>query len=121
MQEYIDLNHMTESNTDRADTHNYFVPHHGVVRESSTTTKLRVVYDASASSTSGKSFNDIQMVGPTVQEDLLSILLRFRQHLFVITGDIEKFYRAVLVEPSQRPLQQILFRFNDLDSMIQIR
>lgn len=114
MREYSDLNHMTQnSKSNRSDNKfEYFLPHHGVERESSTTTKLRVVYDASAVTTSGKSFNDIQMVGPTVQEDLLSILLRFRQHKFVVTSDIEKMYRAVLVEPSQRSLQQIIFRFD---------
>lgn len=117
MQEYIDLHHMTEYSQPNPSEFNYFLPHHGVVRESSTTTKLRVVYDASATSTSGKSFNDIQMVGPTVQEDLLSILLRYRQHKFVVTGDIEKMYRAILVEPSQRPLQQIVFRFNSSDPL----
>lgn len=117
MQEYIDLHHMTEYSKTKQSEYNYFLPHHGVVRESSSTTKLRVVYDASASSTSGKSFNDIQMVGPTVQEDLLSILLRYRQHKFVVTGDIEKMYRAILVEPSQRPLQQIVFRSNSSDTL----
>lgn len=91
---------------------NNYLPHHGVIRESSTTTKLRVVFDASAATSSGKSFNDIQHIGPTVQDDLLSILLRFRQHKYVVTSDVEKMYRAIQVEPSQRSLQQILFRFD---------
>jgi hypothetical protein len=41
------------------------------------TTKTRVVFDASAKSTTGVSPNDILMVGPTIQQDLLSIILRF--------------------------------------------
>jgi len=40
----------------------------------SSTTKLRVVFDASAPSSTGKSLNNILRVGPTVQSDLLSIL-----------------------------------------------
>ncbi|CAG9088402.1 unnamed protein product [Plutella xylostella] len=112
MHEYIALDHMSENTLHHSSDKKYYMPHHGVVRESSTTTKLRVVYDCSARTSSGKSFNDIQMVGPTVQDDLLSILLRFRQHKFVVTGDVEKMYRAVLVEPHQRSLQQILFRFD---------
>ncbi|XP_041973748.1 uncharacterized protein LOC121729336 isoform X1 [Aricia agestis] len=112
MHEYLQLNHMTEKSTSEKFNAQYYLPHHGVERESSTTTKLRVVFDASATSTSGKSFNDIQMIGPTVQQDLLSILLRYRQHKYVVTSDVEKMYRAVLVEPSQRFLQQILFRFD---------
>lgn len=57
----------------------YFLPHHGVFKEHSTTTKLRVVFDASAKSSTGKSLNDIQFTGPSLQNDIFSILLRFRQ------------------------------------------
>lgn len=80
MKEYEQLGHMTENKVlfPYSDNANYYLPHHGVLRESSTTTKLRTVFDASAVTTSGISFNEIQMVGPTVQDDLLSILLRFR-------------------------------------------
>ncbi|XP_048480654.1 uncharacterized protein LOC125489283 [Plutella xylostella] len=59
------------------------------------------------------------MVGPTVQDDLLSILIRFRQHRFVISGDIEKMYRAIEINSNQRSLQQILFR-SDTSQPIQI-
>lgn len=110
VQEYIDLGHMTENKVEDKDIQSYFLPHHGVLRESSSTTKLRVVFDASAVTKSGKSFNDIQMVGPTIQEDLLSILLRFREHKYVVTSDIEKMYRAINVVTCQRPLQQIIYR-----------
>ncbi|KAL0829475.1 hypothetical protein ABMA28_004237 [Loxostege sticticalis] len=112
--EYEHLGHMTENKEPSANclpqSPNYFMPHHGVIRESSTTTKLRTVFDASAPTTSGLSLNNILMVGPTVQEDLFSILLRFRQHKYVVTGDIEKMYRAIELDPAQRPLQQIIFR-----------
>lgn len=111
MREYISLGHMTPTNNQSDATQiQHFLPHHGVLRESSATTKLRTVFDASAVTTSGKSFNEIQMVGPTVQDDLLSILLRFRQHKYVVTGDVEKMYRQILVTDSQRSLQQILWR-----------
>lgn len=111
MREYIQLGHMTENTLNKnTSCTNYFLPHHGVIRESSTTTKLRTVFDASAVTTTGLSLNDIQMVGPTVQDDLLSILIRFRQHKFVVAGDIEKMYRAIELNPIQRSLQQIVFR-----------
>lgn len=115
MHEYERLGHMTEnmpSSFSRSDNVNFFLPHHGVVREESSTTKLRTVFDASATTSSGLSLNDIQMVGPTVQDDLYSILVRFRQHKYVVTGDVEKMYRAIELNPSQRHLQQIIFRFN---------
>lgn len=106
--EYLDLGHMTRIST--YDTQHYFMPHHGVFREHSTTTKLRVVFDASAVSSTGKSFNDLQLVGPPLQSDLVDILLRFRQFRFTACADIEKMYRQCLVNESQRNLQLIVWR-----------
>ncbi|XP_061728105.1 uncharacterized protein LOC133533163 isoform X1 [Cydia pomonella] len=109
MEEYEVLGHMSET-LPYSSLPSYYLPHHAVLRESSTTTKLRVVFDASAATTSGKSFNDIQLTGPRVQDDLFSILLRFRQHKYVVSADIEKMYRQILVDDEQRQLQLILWR-----------
>jgi len=49
------------------------------------------------------------MVGPLVQQDLISILMRFRTF---ITADIVKMFRQILVDPSQTCLQRILWRSN---------
>lgn len=109
MSEYISLGHMSECVINEAER-SYYIPHHGVLRESSLTTKLRVVFNASTPTTSGISFNQIQMVGPTVQDDLTSILLRFRMYKYVLSADVEKMYRQVSVHPSDRHLQQIIWR-----------
>lgn len=84
--------------------------HHGVLRESSSTTKLRVVFNANCPTSTGLCFNDLQMIGPTVQDDLLSILLRFRHYKYVLTADVEKMYRQVVVHPYDKHLQQIVWR-----------
>lgn len=68
----------------------YYLPHHAVIKESSSITKLRVVFDVSAKTTSGESLND-QL---TIQEDLPSILLRWRSHRVVIS-DVAKMYRQI--------------------------
>ena len=88
----------------------YFVPHHAIIKPSSTTTKLRVVFDASAKTTTKTSLNDTLMVGATVQEDLASIILRFRKHRYVFTADIEKMYRQVNVNNEHTYFQCILWR-----------
>ncbi|XP_023953674.2 uncharacterized protein LOC112057425 [Bicyclus anynana] len=107
--EYESLGHMTRIG------HNYgtphcFLPHHGVFREHSTTTKLRVVFDASFPSSNSVSFNNLQRVGPPIQGDLLAILLRLRQHRYVACADVEKMYRQILVSEDQRDLQLIIWR-----------
>nr|XP_029714229.1 uncharacterized protein LOC115258287 [Aedes albopictus] len=73
----------------------YYIPHHAVHKTSSSTTKTRVVFDVSAKTTSGLSLNDTLSVGPTVQNDLFSIILKFCTHQVVLTTDIPKMYRQV--------------------------
>jgi LmbE family N-acetylglucosaminyl deacetylase len=50
------------------------------------------------------------MLGPTVQPDLLAIVLRFRTHVVALSADIAKIYRCVLVHPDHRVLQRIVWR-----------
>lgn len=109
IKEYRNLGHLSVSMVDRPEKA-YFVPHHPVIREDSESTRLRVVFDASARASSGVSINDIQMIGPTIQDSLFNILIRFRQHRFVLSADIEKMYRQVLIDESDRDLQMILWR-----------
>lgn len=111
IREYKRMNHMREVFENESDPSiSYFLPHHAVMKLDSTTTKLRVVFDASCKSSSGISLNDALMVGPTVQEDLFSIMLRFRLHRYAFTADIEKMYRMIDVDPQDRPLQRIIWR-----------
>ncbi|GBN57910.1 hypothetical protein AVEN_272856-1 [Araneus ventricosus] len=103
MQEYEALGHM-ELVTDNEPSTSYYLPHHGVFKPDKTSTKLRVVFNASALSSNGLSLNDIQMNGGLTQEDLFSIMLRFRKHNFAFSADIRKMYRMILVDPQQRDL-----------------
>ncbi|XP_050293738.1 uncharacterized protein LOC126734245 [Anthonomus grandis grandis] len=109
MQEYIHLDHMSPFEPSSNDTC-FYSPHHGVLREESATTKLRVVFNSSYISSSGYSYNSLQLVGPTIQEDLVSILLRFRQHSYVVSADICKMYRQIRVAEDFKPLQLIYWR-----------
>ncbi|XP_017797032.1 PREDICTED: uncharacterized protein LOC108570076 [Habropoda laboriosa] len=109
MQEYIDLGHMSKVGTDQT-TNGFYLPHHGVKKITSQTTKLRVVFDGSAETTTGISLNDALHTGPKIQDDLLYILLRFRIHQYVLTGDIEKMYRQIMVCPEDRRYQRVLWR-----------
>lgn len=104
MTEYEALGHM-EPVWDQEES-GYYTPHHGVLSSE----KFRVVFNASAKTTSGISLNETQLVGEKLQLDLMIILMRFRQYKFGITADIEKMYRQVLIHPKDRKYQKILWR-----------
>ncbi|XP_055622043.1 uncharacterized protein LOC129773533 [Toxorhynchites rutilus septentrionalis] len=111
--EYRNLNHMREVlpiDEEKSMQTPYYMPHHAVLKPDSTSTKLRVVFDASCPSSSGISLNAALMVGPVVQDDLYSIILRFRLHKYAIIADIEKMYRMINVDPADYHLQRILWR-----------
>lgn len=108
MAEYEALGHMEEVAWD-PEAYN-FLNHHAVLKESSTTTKLRVVFNASKPTSSGVSLNDCLEVGPKIQADIFDILVKFRGFAVGISGDIEKMYRQVEVLPEQRKYQTILWR-----------
>ena len=88
------------------------MPHHAICKPSSTTTKLRVVFDASAKSDTGRSLNQTLHTGPTLQPKLFDHLLRFRVYKYVMTGDIEQMYRQVLINPPDRQFQRIPWQRN---------
>ena len=90
MEEYLNLSHMSTTNNEIPTSPHYFISHQVVLRPQSTTTKLKVVFDASSRTSSQKSLNELLMVRSTIQEELYSTLMRFRLHKFVLTADIEK-------------------------------
>lgn len=108
--EYYKLGHMREVTNTTSSKLPYYMPHHAIIKPTSTSTKCRVVFDASMKSSSGVSLNNVLMVGPTVQSELLAILIRFRFHKIVMVADITKMYRQVQVQESDVHLQRILWR-----------
>ncbi|XP_041786790.1 uncharacterized protein LOC121602662 [Anopheles merus] len=112
MKEYLELGHMSLMNKDSGDEQAYYLPHHPVFKASSTTTKVRVVFDGSAKTSTGYSLNDILCVGPIVQDELLDIVLRFRTYQIALVGDIAKMYRQILLHSDDRRLVRIFFRFS---------
>ncbi|GFQ88441.1 integrase catalytic domain-containing protein [Trichonephila clavata] len=94
----------------------YYIPHH----PDNLTTKLRVVFNASSPTTTGPSLNDILMKGDVV-EDVFETITRFRRHRFAFTTDIQKMYRQILVEASQRDLQRILWKVGSEEEIVTYR
>ncbi|XP_047027719.1 uncharacterized protein LOC124635810 [Helicoverpa zea] len=109
MQEYQDLHHMHQVEPSDTDFR-YLIPHHCVIRPDSTSTRLRVVFDASAKTSSGMSLNDIVYTGPKLQNDIVDIITKFRLHKVVFTADVSKMYRNIELRPEDRKYQHILWR-----------
>ena len=104
------------------DSKHYYLPHHCVFKEASTTTKLRVVFDGSAKTEpKGPSLNDTLMVGPKIQDDLFDIILRFRLHRVALSADVAKMYRQVKLDADHRDFHRILWRFKPSEPIQHLR
>ena len=75
-------------------------------------TAQRMIFDASAKSSSGVSQNDTLLIGPTVHSSLIDVLLRFRLHRVVITADVSKMYRVASLAADDRDLHRFVWRGN---------
>ncbi|GFW56225.1 uncharacterized protein LOC103569155 [Trichonephila clavipes] len=109
MNDYLKLGHMElipENEIDVPASSSFYLLHHPVPNKNGH--KFRVVFDGSAKSSSGISLNDKLMVGPQLQTDLTTLLLRFRTHKIAITADIEKMYRQITLQSSD--FQRIVWR-----------
>ncbi|XP_055632920.1 uncharacterized protein LOC129773346 [Toxorhynchites rutilus septentrionalis] len=111
LSEYAQLRHMSLATTP-APNGSVYLPHHCDIKEASSTTKCRVVFDASAKTSTGRSLNDNLLTGPVLQDSLINILLRFRSPAVVLTGDIQQMYRMVLLHENDRECQRILWRWS---------
>ena len=113
MNEYVTLKHavaVAPPDSSSSTENHYYMPVHSVIKENSTSTKVRAVFDASAPSSTGISLNDLLAVGPTLQPTLEKTLLRFRSYSTAISGDISKMYREIILSPVDRPLHRFLWR-----------
>lgn len=99
IQEYQTLGHMKASSTPVDSTLICYLPHHGVLREQSSTTKLRVVLNGSSSTSNGTSLNEILHAGSKLQTEISDVLLWIRSHRFLFSTDIVKMFRQIAVHP----------------------
>ncbi len=107
MADYLELGHMVPVPKDSA---RYYIPHLPVLRPSSSSTKLRVVFNASAKNNTGESLNEILMKGPPLQPELFDTLIGFRKYQLAFSANILKMYRQVSMHPEDRRFQTILWR-----------
>ena len=109
--QYLSLGHAEPVPTAAADPdRKFYLPMHAVFKDSSSSTKLRVVFDGSATTTSGLSLNNALLVGPQLQPTLGNILIKFLAYPVALNADISKMYREVLLSPQDKDLHRFLWR-----------
>ena len=113
VQEYITPGHAQKTTPKELCTpvaNTFYLPMHAVHKLSSSTTKLRVVFDGSCPTSTGVSLNDILATGPTLHSNLDHILIRFRTYRVAVSADISKMYREVILSEEDRQLHRFVWR-----------
>ena len=88
----------------------HYLPHHGVLRQDSETTRLRIVYNGSAKAYGAEqSLNDCLQTGPNYIPKLFDILIQFRWHKIAITADIEKAFLMIHINEADRDFLRFLW------------
>ena len=81
----------------------FYIPHKPVIREEAASTKIRVVYDASAKAhPNAVSLNDCLYPGPSLQNKLWNVLVRSRIHPVAVVGDLKKAFLQVRIREADR-------------------
>ena len=97
----------------------FYLPHKYVLRETAQTTKMRIVYDASARPTpEAPSLNDCLYTGPTLQNKLWDVLFQQRIYPVIVSGDIKQAFLQIRVKQSERDALRFHWR-SDAEARIE--
>ena len=95
----------------------YYMPHKPVVRQNATTTKVRMVFDASAKpNATSDSINDCMFTGPSLQPHLWDILVRTRLMQNLVLADIQKAFLQIEVREEDRDSFRFLYNVNGIEN-----
>ncbi|EPB66843.1 integrase core domain protein [Ancylostoma ceylanicum] len=80
----------------------HYLPHQAVITPLKATTKMRIVFDASAHYKDSPCLNDVLHQGPLLLPDMVGMLLRFRAHNIAVISDVEKAFLQVRLQELDR-------------------
>ena len=110
LQDQFDKGVIEKVNSTFADGATHYLPHHAVINPMKPTTKLRIVYDASAKTRKeNKSLNECLYRGAVMLNDLCGLLMRFRLNSIAIVADIEKAFLQIGLQPDQRDVTRFIW------------
>lgn len=85
----------------------FYLPHKTVIRETAESTKIRIVYDASArANREAPSLNDCLETGPPLQNKLWSVLIRNTFHPVALAGDLKQAFLQVRIREEDRDVMR---------------
>jgi hypothetical protein len=108
--EYVAKGYATKLTTDEAATTSsktWYLPHHPVFHPNKPG-KVRIVFDAAAKF-EGTSLNDNLLHGPNLANNVVDVLLRFRQEKVAVMADIQEMFHQVRVPEDQRDSLRFLW------------
>lgn len=111
---------MRDFESGRRTSNSFYIPHHYALNLESTTTKLRVFFDALAKGTGGNSLNSELLVGSKLQKDIFTISCDSRKGTVAFTGQLRQIYYQIVINPHRHSFQRILFRSSPTETYYQI-
>ena len=90
----------------------YFLPHSAVIKLDRVTTKIRVVFDASAKNSEGQSLNDQLLEGPKLQLDIVELLIRMRLKKIDILADVAKMFYSIVIDEKYMDYFRFIWNFS---------
>lgn len=110
LDQYVEMCYIRKiPETEKQPPQKWYLPHFPVVHPEKTTTKVRIVFDASAKYNE-ISMNDTISQGPKLQNELFDVLLRMRKNPVAIVCDIAQMYLQITIPERDRCFHRFLWR-----------
>ncbi|GFX43552.1 integrase catalytic domain-containing protein [Trichonephila clavipes] len=96
----------------------FYLPHQGIIKNEYLTTKLRLVFDASAHEEKQLSLNDCLFHGVNLNPNILDLLISFRSNKIAVLADVEKAFLQISLAPKDRDV--VRFLIDDGENGVQV-
>ncbi|GFT71577.1 reverse transcriptase domain-containing protein [Trichonephila clavipes] len=90
----------------------FYLPHRAVIRTDKTTSKLRIVFDASSHAKAQLSLNDCLHTGLNFIPNLFFLLIKFRVNPIAFAADIKMAFLMIEIDESERDITRFFWDEN---------